>query len=128
MFLDAFWPISRARKWSEAAPRWEGEYCFGPESPERVVLGVFGDSVGCGLGVTKIERTFAGGVALRLARERRVLCRINAVSGARSRELAEQGPAGDERFAVVSIGTNDIIHGEKPSALEGALSSFLESL
>lgn len=128
MFIEVFDAVRSAQEWSQRAPRHAGEYLFGPDSPEPIVFGVFGDSVGCGLGVPAVEKTFAGRVASRLAPDRRVLCRISAVSGTRGRGLALQRPAGDERFAAVSIGTNDIIHGESLSALARALTEFLEQL
>ena len=128
MFIEVFDAVRSAQEWSERAPRHAGEYLFGPESPEPIVFGVFGDSVGCGLGVPRVERTFAGSVASRLAPDRRVVCRISAVSGARGRGLALQRPLGDERFAAVSIGTNDIIHGESLSALGRAVCDFLDRL
>jgi len=128
MFIEVFDAVRSAQEWSQRAPRHAGEYLFGPDSPEPVVFGVFGDSVGCGLGIPAVERTFAGRVASRLAPDRRVVCRISAVSGTRGRGLALQRPAGDERFAAVSIGTNDIIHGESLSGLARAVSEFIERL
>lgn len=128
MFIEVFGAVRSASEWSLRAPRHQGEYVFGPDVPESIVFGVFGDSVGCGLGVRDIEGTFAGSVARRLAVSRRVVCRIRAVSGARGRGLALQRPGGDERFAAISIGTNDIIHGESLSGLESAVSAFIEEL
>lgn len=124
MFIEILGAVRTAQEWSQRAPRYQGEFVFGPESPEKIVFGVFGDSVGCGLGVPSVERTFAGSVARRLAVRRRVVCRISAFSGARGRGLALQPPAGDERFAAISIGTNDIIHGESLSGLENAVLRF----
>jgi lysophospholipase L1-like esterase len=128
MFIEVFGAVRSASEWSLRAPRHQGEFAFGPDAGETIVFGVFGDSVGCGLGVRSIERTFAGSVARRLAVSRRVVCRIRAVSGARGSGLAMQRPAGDERFAAISIGTNDIIHGESLTALERAVGDFLEDL
>ncbi|HXT00300.1 MAG TPA: GDSL-type esterase/lipase family protein [Elusimicrobiota bacterium] len=128
MFIEVFDAVRSAQEWSQRAPRHGGEYLFGPDSPKPIVFGVFGDSVGCGLGVPSVERTFAGRVASRLAPDRRVVCRISAVSGARGRGLALQRPVGDERFAALSIGTNDIIHGESLTALKRAVTEFLELL
>ena len=128
MFIEAFGAVRSASEWSLRAPRHQGEFAFGPEVPETIVFGVFGDSVGCGLGVRNIELTFAGSVARRLAVSRRVVCRIRAVSGARGSGLALQRPAGDERFAAISIGTNDIIHGESLTGLESAVCAFIEEL
>ncbi len=128
MFIDVFDAVRSAHEWSARAPRHEGEFVFGPEAPETIVFGVFGDSVGCGLGVPSVERTFAGCVARGLAVSRRVVCRIRAVSGARGRGLALQRPAGDERFAAISIGTNDLIHGESLSDLEKSVCAFIEDL
>jgi lysophospholipase L1-like esterase len=128
MFIEVFDAVRSAREWSLRAPRHQGEFVFGPWYRETIVFGVFGDSVGCGLGVPSIERTFAGSVARRLAVKRRVVCRIRAVSGARASGLALQPPAGDERFAAISIGTNDIIHGEPLSGLENALCAFIDKL
>jgi lysophospholipase L1-like esterase len=128
MFIEVFDAVRSAQEWSLRAPRHQGEFIFGPDVPETIVFGVFGDSVGCGLGVPTVERTFAGSVARRLAVSRRVVCRIRAVSGARGRGLALQRPAGDERFAAISIGTNDIIHGESLSVLERAVCAFIEEL
>jgi lysophospholipase L1-like esterase len=128
MFIEVFGAVRSAQEWSLRAPRHQGEFVFGPKSRETVVFGVFGDSVGCGLGVSSVERTFAGSVARRLAVRRRVVCRIRAVSGARGRGLALQRPAGDERYAAISIGTNDIIHGESFSRLEMEVRVFIERL
>jgi lysophospholipase L1-like esterase len=128
MFIEVFGAVRSAQEWSQRAPRYQGEFLFGPESTETIVFGVFGDSVGCGLGVPSVERTFAGSVARRLAVRRRVVCRISAVSGARGRGLALQPPTGDERFAAISIGTNDIIHGESLSGLESAVGAFIAKL
>jgi len=128
MFWEAFGTVRSAQEWCLSAPRHEGEFVFGPDGEETIVFGVFGDSVGCGLGVPRVESTFAGAVASRLAAAQRVLCRIRAVSGTRGRGLAAQRPAGDERFAAVSIGTNDIIHGESLRDLEHAVCSFLDEL
>jgi lysophospholipase L1-like esterase len=128
MLIEVFDAVRSAQEWSQRAPRHAGEYLFGPDSPEPIVFGVFGDSVGCGLGLPNVESTFAGRVARRLAPDRRVVCRISAVSGTRGRGLALQRPAGDERFAAVSIGTNDIIHGESLSVLKRAVSDFLDLL
>jgi lysophospholipase L1-like esterase len=130
MFRQTFDALRRAKEWGLSAPHYEGEFLFGPDDSqgETVVFGVFGDSVGCGLGATRVEHTFAGGVARRLAENRRVVCRISAVSGARGRGLASQRAIGDERFAAVSIGTNDIIHGESLTDLERSVCAFLEGL
>lgn len=129
MFAKTFTAVRSAKEWGLRAPRHTGEFVFGPAAAETVVFGVFGDSVGCGLGVECVERTFAGEVAARLAaQDRRVVCRIHAVSGARGRWLAQQPPTGDERFAAVSIGSNDVIHGESLSNLERCLSAFLDRL
>jgi hypothetical protein len=124
MFLEAFGAVRRAQDWGLRAPHHEGEFVFGPEREKPIVFGVFGDSVGCGLGISHVERTFAGDVALRLAATQRVLCRIHAVSGTCGWGLAAQRPTGDERFAAVSIGTNDIIHGESLSRAPSAPSSI----
>jgi lysophospholipase L1-like esterase len=128
MFIEVFDAVRSAQEWSSRAPRHAGEYYFGPESAAPVVFGVFGDSVGCGLGVPSVERTFAGSMASRLAPDRRVVCRISAVSGTRGPGLALQRPRGDERFAAVSIGTNDIVHGESLTALGRAVTDFLARL
>jgi lysophospholipase L1-like esterase len=120
--------VRSAQDWCLSAPHHEGEFIFGLDSKETTVFGVFGDSVACGLGVSHLERTFAGDVAGRLAATGRVLCRIRAVSGACGSGLAAQRPAGDERFAAVSIGTNDIIHGKSLSGLERAVCVFLDAL
>lgn len=128
MLIDVFDAVRTAQEWSQSAPLHQGEFVFGTDDRETIVFGVFGDSVGCGLGVPCVERTFAGSVARRLAVSRRVVCRIRAVSGARGRGLALQLPAGDERFAAISIGTNDIIHGESLSGLESAVCAFIEQL
>src|SRR4051812_38514643 len=88
MFIEVFDAVRNASEWSLRAPRHQGEFLFGPDVGETIVFGVFGDSVGCGLGVRSIERTFAGSVARRLAVRRRVVCRIRAVSGARGRGLS----------------------------------------
>jgi lysophospholipase L1-like esterase len=128
MFLEAFGAVRQAQAWSDSAPRHHGEFVFGPDGAEPVVFGVFGDSVGCGLGVARVERTFAGAVSERLARERRVLCRIRAESGARGRALAAQLSGGDEAFAAVSIGTNDLIHGESLRELEISVCALLGRL
>lgn len=128
MLIEVFDAVRSAQEWSARAPRHQGEFVFGPWFRETVVFGVFGDSVGCGLGVSSVERTFAGSVALRLAVKRRVVCRIRAVSGARGSGLALQRPAGDERFAAISIGTNDIIHAESLARLENEVGAFIESL
>ena len=128
MFIEVFGAVRSAQEWSLRAPRHHGDFFFGPNVPETIEFGVFGDSVGCGLGVTRVERTFAGSVARRLAVSRRVVCRIHAVSGARGSGLALQRPTGDERFAAISIGTNDIIHGESLSGLERAVRAFIGEL
>lgn len=128
MFRETFDAIRSAKKWGIAAPQYEGEFVFGPEQGETDVFGVFGDSVGCGLGATRVEATFAGTVARRLSESRRVVCRIRAVSGARGRDLASQARGGDERFAAVSIGTNDILHGDSLSGLERSVCAFLDGL
>lgn len=129
MFRETFDAIRNARRWSGSAPQYRGEFVFGPDAGAPAVFGVFGDSVGCGLGASGVERTFAGAVARRLAENRRVICRISAVSGARGRDLASQRlGAADERFVAVSIGTNDILHGDSMSDLERAVSLFLEGL
>lgn len=128
MFRETFDAIRSAKKWGMDAPQYGGEFVFGPERGETDVFGVFGDSVGCGLGSTRVERTFAGTVAGRLSEGRRVVCRIRAVSGARGRDLASQACGGDERFAAVSIGTNDILHGDSLSGLERSVCAFLEGL
>jgi len=126
--FEAFGAMRTAREWGERAPHYEGEFPFGAADGEAVVFGVFGDSVGCGLGATHVDRTFAGGVAHRLAEGRRVICRIKAVSGARGRDLVTQPQTGDERFAALSIGTNDLLHGESLDGLERAVSGFLEGM
>jgi lysophospholipase L1-like esterase len=128
MFSEAFAAVRSAQEWGLRAPYHEGEFVFGPDGDETIVFGVYGDSVGCGLGIPHLERTFAGDVARRLAATGRVHCRIRAVSGACGCGLAAQGPAGDERFAAVSIGTNDIIHGKSLSELESAVCAFLDKL
>lgn len=128
MILTTLDAVRTAKSWSLRAPRHQGTFVFGPEAGETVVFGVFGDSVGCGLGVCEVERTFAGEVARRLAYGRKVLCRIRAVSGTRGRGLSLQKPRGDERFAAISIGTNDILHGESLGKLERSVSAFLELL
>lgn len=128
MILTTLDKVRTAKSWSLRAPRHQGTFVFGPEVGESLVFGVFGDSVGCGLGVPEVERTFAGDVARRLAYGRKVYCRISAVSGTRGRGLALQKPRGDERFAAISIGTNDILHGESLGKLERSVSSFLELL
>lgn len=127
--METIQAVRSAQEWSLGAPRHSGEFVFGPEDAlDTVAFGVFGDSVGCGLGCSRIELSFAGHVARRLAVGRRVVCRIHAVSGARGRGLAAQKPSGDERFAAVSIGTNDIIHAESLSALERSVCALLEKL
>jgi lysophospholipase L1-like esterase len=129
MFIEVFGAVRSAQEWSLRAPRHQGEFVFGPWlTRETITFGVFGDSVGCGLGVPRVERTFAGRVARRLAVKRRVVCRIRAVSGARGRSLALQRPVGDERYAAISIGTNDIIHGESLTRLEDEVRVFIEKL
>ena len=128
MFSEAFAAVRSAQEWGLRAPHHEGDFVFGPDSDETMIFGVFGDSVGCGLGIAHLERTFAGDVARRLAATGRVHCRIRAVSGACGYGLAAQGPTGDERFAAVSIGTNDIINGKSLSELERAVCVFLEKL
>jgi lysophospholipase L1-like esterase len=120
--------VRDAVEWSERAPCHRGEFVFGRGWRRAIVFSVFGDSVGCGLGVRSVERTFAGRVALRLAEGRRVLCRISAVAGARGGSLARQRPVGDERFAAISIGTNDIVHGESFATLENAVVALIERL
>jgi lysophospholipase L1-like esterase len=119
--------VRSAKAWSRTAPRYQGEFSFGVGA-EEVVFGVFGDSVGCGLGIERFEATFAAGVAARLALNRRVICRIKAFSGARGRDLARQEPLGDEGLVAVSIGTNDIIHGESMSSLERHVAEFIGRL
>ena len=126
--FEAIDAMRSAREWGARAPYYEGEFPFGTTDGDPVVFGVFGDSVGCGLGATHVDRTFAGAVSRKLADGRRVLCRIKAVSGARGRDLASQPRGGDERFAAVSIGTNDILHNGSMDELESAVSGFLEGM
>jgi lysophospholipase L1-like esterase len=118
----------REREAAERARCYRGEFFIGPRTPSPVVLGVFGDSVGCGFGATSLENTFAGVVAEELAKSKGVLCRIAAVNGARARTLREQDVRGDERFAAVSIGTNDALHGEPIDEVERELGAFLRRL
>lgn len=127
-FLESLEAIRRARAWAQSAPRYTGEHVFGPAEGRPLVFGVFGDSLGCGLGVTDVSRTFAGVVARRLAEKHRVLCRIAAVSGAQGPQLLEQPVLGDEDLAAVSIGTNDLLHGAPLRRLEASLARFLDKL
>lgn len=113
---------------AEEAKAFTGEYAFGLPTGEPTVVGVFGDSIACGLGASRVEHTFGGHVAHRLAAAGRVVCRIAAVSGAKARTLARQQVAGDERFALVSIGSNDTLYGAPMPEVETALGSFLARL
>lgn len=126
MLLESFSRVRRARDWAARAPRYSGEYPFGVG--ERSVLGIFGDSVGCGLGVRDVRLTFAGVLAQRLARGRQVVCRVSAVCGARARMLRLQEPKGDERWVAVSIGSNDALYGEPLTRVETELGTFLQRL
>ncbi len=128
MLLDAFGPVKRAREWAQRAPRYTGEHVFGEGTDAPAVLGVFGDSVGCGLGTRDVEHCFAGLLARRLARRGQVLCRVKAVCGARVRSLADQEPAGVERWSAVSIGSNDALSGEPLTLVVEQLTAFLERL
>jgi lysophospholipase L1-like esterase len=127
MLLDAYGPVRRAKDWAARAPRYNGEYAFG-DGTQSHVLGVFGDSVGCGLGVSDVRLCFAGVLAQRLARRTRVTCRVHAVCGARAKALSKQEPKGDERWAAVSIGSNDALYGEPVSLVVEELTAFLLKL
>lgn len=124
-FLEAIDAVRRARVWAKAAPRFSGEYLFGGQAGPPLVFGVFGDSLGCGIGATDVGTSFAGVVAGKLTARGRVLCRIAAVSGAQGPELADQRVAGDERIVAVSIGTNDLLHGSPLRRFESSLTAFL---
>jgi lysophospholipase L1-like esterase len=114
-----------AREWAHSAPHYRGEFVFGTPA----VFAVYGDSVGCGLGVTELDRTFAGVVARRLTKTYgTVLCRIMAESGAVAPRLLEQAVAGDELFAAVSVGTNDFLHGVGRAKVQSCLARFLDRL
>jgi lysophospholipase L1-like esterase len=123
--------LTIARRAKAAALRarcYRGEFAFGSGPGEPLVFSVFGDSVGCGFGVSSFEHTFAARVALRLAKERTVVCRVAAVNGARAGDLGDQAVIGDERLVAISIGTNDALHGVPRAKLERDLASFLARL
>lgn len=128
MLLDAFGPVKRARRWAAGAPRYAGEYAFGSGRGAPAVLGVFGDSVGCGLGVSDVRLCFAGLLAQKLAGRGKITCRVSAVCGAKAKTLRAQPPKGDERWAAVSIGSNDALYAEPVSRVEAELSQFLSRL
>ncbi len=124
----AYLAIRRARAAAARARPYAGEFAFGAADGEATVVGVFGDSVACGLGASSVERTFAGVVASELSGRGRVVCRFAAECGAQASDLARQRVAGDERLAFVSIGTNDALHRADPAEVERALSAFLDRL
>lgn len=115
----------KAKAWARRAPHYRGEFAFGAPA----VFAVYGDSLGCGLGVTGVDRTFAGVVARRLSRRfGRVVCRFSAVCGATAASLPSQAVAGDETFAAVSVGTNDLLSVARRVTLERHLGEFLGRL
>lgn len=120
--------VQQARAWAAAAPRYTGDHRFGEGPGRPLVFGVFGDSLGCGLGATAVDRSLAGLMAGRMAETRPVLCRIRAVSGAQAPDLAAQAVDGDEAVAVVSIGTNDLLSGSSFWRMRSALKAFLAGL
>lgn len=126
--IEAIDAVRRARAWANAAPRFAGEFAFGDGRGSPVVFSVYGDSLGCGVGATGLDQSFAAVVAKRLSERAPVLCRVHAVSGAQAPALIAQPIAGDERLAAVSIGTNDLLHGAPLRRLELALSAFLGRL
>lgn len=126
--LECIEAVRRARAWAAAAPRYAGEFAFGSSGADPVVFGVFGDSLGCGVGASGLSRCMAGVVAARLAQEFPVLCRIAAISGTQAPELARQRVVGDERLVAVSIGTNDLLHCPSLKRFELALENFLSRL
>lgn len=120
-----FLAARKARAWALKAPHYRGEFAFGAPT----VFAVYGDSVGCGLGMEAVDRTFAGVVAGRLAaRFGPVLCRITAECGATASRLLEQPVVGDENFAAVSIGTNDMLTVSRRVRLERHLAELLSRL
>lgn len=126
--LMAMSAARRAWEAAEEARSYTGEYGFGPDSGDPTVLGVFGDSIACGLGASGVERTFGGCVATRLALAGRVVCRIAAVSGAKARTLSRQAVTGDEGIALLSIGSNDALYGAPLPEVESSLRTFLGRL
>lgn len=112
----------KAKAWARRAPHYRGEFAFGAPT----VFAVFGDSLACGLGLTDVDQTFAGVVARRLSgRCGRVVCRFEAECGATAACLPRQRVTGDETFAAVSIGTNDLLSVTRRSSVERDLADFL---
>ena len=110
----------------ERASRFPRRYAVGEGKSTRML--VLGDSTAAGVGVSRLEDTLSYLVALRLGGRVEV---VNlAVSGARSRDVAQDQLAFEGRFdvALVSVSANDATHGVSPSDLEDDLRAILTRL
>lgn len=86
-----------------------GDYEFGDKGKKEFKLYVTGDSVGAGVGASKIDTSVAGRLALHIAHDHFVKLKNDSVIGAKMKDLVKQDvPSGHWDMALLVISSNDL--------------------